>query len=152
MSSLFKGGISVSIFGESHGKGIGVVLDDLPAGEEINPDKIGMYMARRAAKSDGTSTMRLEKDIPDILSGIYEGKTTGTPLAAGIFNGGQPSQDHRNPPPAPRWRRLYSTAISIPRTTATSRTLQDLPTLITRDFCATTALTTRAVEGTSPAD
>ncbi len=96
MSSLFKGGISVSIFGESHGKGIGVVLDDLPAGEEIDPDKIGIYMARRAAKSDGTSTMRLEKDIPDILSGIYEGKTTGTPLAAVIFNGDQHSKDYGN--------------------------------------------------------
>ena len=53
-------------------------------------------MARRAAKSDGTSTLRLEKDIPDILSGIYEGKTTGTPLAAVIFNGEQHSKDYGN--------------------------------------------------------
>ncbi len=96
MSSLFKGGISVSIFGESHGRGIGVVLDDLPAGEELDLDEIGVYMARRAAKSDGTSTMRLEKDNPDILSGVYEGKTTGTPLAAVIFNGDQHSSDYGN--------------------------------------------------------
>ena len=68
MSSLFDGGISVSIFGESRGRGIGVVLDNLPSGEEIDLDEIGIYMARRAAKSDGTSTLRLEKDIPDILS------------------------------------------------------------------------------------
>lgn len=94
MSSLFEGGISVSIFGESHGRGIGVVLDNLPSGEEIDLDVIGEYMARRAAKSDGTSTLRLEKDIPDILSGVYEGKTTGTPLAAVIFNAEQHSGDY----------------------------------------------------------
>ena len=96
MSSLFDGGISVSIFGESHGKGIGVVLDNLPAGEEIDLDEIAVFMARRAAKKDGTSTLRLEKDIPDILSGYYEGKTTGTPLAAVIFNSEQHSQDYNN--------------------------------------------------------
>ena len=96
MSSLFDGGISVSIFGESHGRGIGVVLDNLPAGDEIDLDEIAVFMARRAAKKDGTSTLRLEKDIPDILSGFYQGKTTGTPLAAVIFNGEQHSQDYNN--------------------------------------------------------
>lgn len=96
MSSLFNGGISVSIFGESHGKGIGVVMDNLPAGEPIDLDEIGVFMARRAPKKDGTSTMRSEKDIPDILSGFYEGKTTGTPLAAVIFNTDQHSKDYGN--------------------------------------------------------
>ncbi len=96
MSSLFNGGISVSLFGESHGKGIGVVLDNLPAGEPLDLDEIGVFMARRAPKKDGTSTMRNEKDIPDILSGFYEGKTTGTPLAAVIFNTDQHSQDYGN--------------------------------------------------------
>lgn len=96
MSSLFNGGISVSLFGESHGKGIGVVLDGLPAGEPLDLDEIGTFMARRAAKKDGTSTLRLEKDIPDILSGFYEGKTTGTPLAAVIFNAEQHSADYGN--------------------------------------------------------
>lgn len=96
MSSLFNGGISISIFGESHGKGIGVVMDNLPAGEPIDLDEIGVFMARRAPKKDGTSTMRSEKDIPDILSGFYEGKTTGTPLAAVIFNTDQHSKDYGN--------------------------------------------------------
>lgn len=96
MSSLFNGGISVSLFGESHGKGIGVVLDNLPAGEPLDLDEIGVFMARRAPKKDGTSTMRSEKDIPDILSGFFEGKTTGTPLAAVIFNTDQHSQDYGN--------------------------------------------------------
>ena len=80
MSSCFNGGITVSLFGESHGKGIGVVIDNLPAGEEIDLEKIAAFMARRAPKKDGTSTMRSEKDIPEILSGLYNGKTTGTPL------------------------------------------------------------------------
>ncbi len=96
MSSLFNGGISVSIFGESHGKGIGVVLDNLPAGEDIDLDKIAAFMARRAPRKDGTSTMRSEKDIPEILSGLYNGKTTGTPLCAVIMNSDQHSGDYSN--------------------------------------------------------
>lgn len=96
MSSLFNGGISVSLFGESHGKGIGVVLDNLPSGIEIDLEKIGEFMARRAPRKDGTSTMRSEKDIPDILSGLYEGKTTGTPLCAVIMNTDQHSKDYGN--------------------------------------------------------
>ncbi len=96
MSSLFNGGISVSLFGESHGKGIGVILDNLPSGEEIDLNKIGEFMARRAPKKDGTSTMRNEKDIPEILSGLYNSKTTGTPLCAVIMNSDQHSGDYGN--------------------------------------------------------
>lgn len=96
MSSCFNGGINVSLFGESHGVGIGVVLDNLPGGVPIDLEKIGAFMARRAPKKDGTSTTRNEKDIPEILSGLYEGKTTGTPLAAVIFNRDQHSGDYGN--------------------------------------------------------
>ena len=96
MSSCFNRGVKISLFGESHGKGIGVVLDNLPSGIEIDLDKIGEFMARRAPKKDGTSTMRSEKDIPEILSGLYEGKTTGTPLAAVIYNSDQHSADYGN--------------------------------------------------------
>ena len=96
MSSCFKGGIDVSVFGESHGKAIGVVIGNLPAGEEIDTDKIIDFMQRRAPKKDGTSTTRNEKDIPEIMSGIYNGKTTGTPLCAMIFNFDQHSSDYGN--------------------------------------------------------
>ncbi len=96
MSSGFDGGIKLSLFGESHGKGIGAVLDNLPGGEEIDLDKIREFMARRAPKKDGTSTMRSEKDVPEILSGLYQGKTTGTPLAAVIMNTDQHSGDYGN--------------------------------------------------------
>ncbi len=94
MSSVFNGGITVSLFGESHGRGIGVVMDNLPAGEEIDLDKLAAFMARRAPKKDGTSTTRNEKDIPEIMSGLYNGKTTGTPLSAVIFNTDQHSSDY----------------------------------------------------------
>lgn len=96
MSSLFNGGISVSLFGESHGKGIGVILDNLPAGEEIDLEQIYEFMARRAPRKDGTSTTRNEKDRPEILSGLYNGKTTGTPLCAVIMNSDQHSGDYGN--------------------------------------------------------
>ena len=96
MSSSYNGGIKLSLFGESHGKGIGVVLDNLPSGVSIDLGKVGEFMALRAPKKDGTSTTRNEKDIPEILSGLYEGKTTGTPLAAVIYNQDQHSGDYGN--------------------------------------------------------
>lgn len=96
MSSCFNGGIKLSLFGESHGKGIGVVLDNLPGDVPIDLDRVSEFMARRAPKKDGTSTTRSEKDIPEILSGLFEGRTTGTPLAAVIYNNDQHSGDYGN--------------------------------------------------------
>ena len=96
MSSCFNSGIDISIFGESHGKAIGVVIDNIPAGEEIDTEKIAEFMRRRAPKKDGTSTTRNEKDIPEIMSGLYEGKTTGTPMCAVIYNSDQHSSDYGN--------------------------------------------------------
>lgn len=96
MSSSFNGGIKLSLFGESHGKAIGVVIDNLPAGEKIDVEKILEFMQRRASKKDGTSTTRSEKDIPEIISGFYGGKTTGTPLCAMIYNTDQKSVDYGN--------------------------------------------------------
>ncbi len=97
MSSELKfGDFSVSIFGESHGAGIGAVINGLPSGIPIDMDKILDFMARRAPKKDGMSTRRSEKDTPEILSGFYNGKTTGTPLAAVIRNTDTRSQDYGN--------------------------------------------------------
>jgi len=102
MSSMFESkGVSFSIFGESHGLGIGVVLDDLPSGEAIDFDKILAFMARRAPRNDGTSTSRPEKDVPEIMSGLYNGKTTGTPLCAVIRNTSQNSADYNDTPLRP---------------------------------------------------
>lgn len=95
-SNLHFGNLSVSIFGESHGKGIGVVIDGLPGGCEIDFEKVLDFMARRAPKKDGISTRRNEKDYPEIMSGYLNGKTTGTPLAAVIMNTDQHSADYNN--------------------------------------------------------
>ncbi|MDR0222266.1 MAG: chorismate synthase [Oscillospiraceae bacterium] len=94
MSSAFNGGVSFVVFGESHGSGIGIVLDGLPPGEKIDLEKTGVFMARRAPRKDGTSTRREESDVPEILSGLYNGKTSGTPLCAIIRNAGQRSADY----------------------------------------------------------
>ena len=96
MSSTWKNNISFTVFGESHGPAIGVCMDNVPPGESIDVDKIYKFMSRRAPKKDGTTTMRNEKDIPQIISGFHNGKTTGTPLVAMIANSDQHSQDYNN--------------------------------------------------------
>jgi len=93
---MFNGNISLSIFGESHGAGIGVVIDNLPAGEAIDLDEIQQFLNRRAPGNSDTATARKEGDIPEILSGLYNGKTTGTPLCAVIRNTNQISSDYEN--------------------------------------------------------
>lgn len=94
MSSTFNGNISFSVFGESHGPAIGVCIDNVPPGESIDMDKLMAFMARRAPKKDKTSTQRREKDMPQIMSGFLNGKTTGTPLCALIQNTDQHSGDY----------------------------------------------------------
>ena len=102
MSSLIKiGNLSVQIFGESHGGGIGVVLDGLPSGIAVDTDEILFEMSRRAPRSDGTSTTRAERDTPEILSGVYNGRTGGTPVAAVIRNTDTRSSDYTAMPPRP---------------------------------------------------
>lgn len=96
MSSMIGENIKLSIFGESHGKAIGVVIDGLPSGEAIDFDEILNEMARRAPGKDKTSTARKETDYPEVLSGIYDGKTTGSPLAVMIKNSDAHSGDYAN--------------------------------------------------------
>ena len=96
MSSTWNNNISFTVFGESHGPAIGVCMDNVPPGETIDVDKIYKFMSRRAPKNDGTTTMRKESDIPQIISGYHNGKTTGTPLVAMIANTDQHSQDYNN--------------------------------------------------------
>ena len=94
MSSTWKNNISFTLFGESHGVAIGVCIDDLPPGETIDMDKVCEFMARRAPGRNSTSTARKESDHPTIVSGYYNGKTTGTPLCAFIANSDQHSHDY----------------------------------------------------------
>lgn len=94
MSSIWGDRVQLSIFGESHGNGIGVVVDGLPAGYEIDLEQAAVQMARRAPGRDATSTMRREADAPRILSGLFNGKTSGAPLAAVIENTDTRSGDY----------------------------------------------------------
>ena len=82
------------IFGESHGEAIGVVLEGLPSGVPLDMEFVSREMDRRRARSGGLSTTRLEADAPEILSGVYKGKLTGTPLCAIIRNGNTRSKDY----------------------------------------------------------
>lgn len=94
MSGMWGSKIKLSIFGESHGNAIGITIDGLPSGFSIDMDKIMMEMARRAPGKSSLSTPRKESDIPEILSGYFEGKTTGTPLCAIIRNSNTKSKDY----------------------------------------------------------
>lgn len=86
--------MNYTIFGESHGPAIGVVLEDVPAGVELDLDLIAAEMARRAPGKSPLSTPRKEADQPEILSGLFGGRTTGTPLCAIIRNSDQHSKDY----------------------------------------------------------
>ena len=90
------------IFGESHGPAIGVVLEDVPAGLELNWDFIRSEMDRRRPGKDNLSTQRKETDQVEVLSGMFEGKTTGTPLCAVIRNSDQHSGDYEKLKNLPR--------------------------------------------------
>ena len=79
MSSMFGSNIRLSIFGESHGAGIGVVIDGLPAGIKLDRTLILSQMARRAPGRDSFSTKRTESDMPELISGVLDGVTTGAP-------------------------------------------------------------------------
>lgn len=96
MSSIIGNNIRLSVFGESHSQGIGCVIDGLPAGIKLDFDRINSEMARRAPGKDKTSTQRKEADIPQILSGVLDGITTGAPLAVLIKNTNTKSSDYKN--------------------------------------------------------
>lgn len=102
MSSAFGKNIKLSIFGESHGKAIGCVIDGLPSGIQLDMDKIYVDMSRRAPGKDKTSTPRLEKDIPKLISGVLDNVTTGAPLAMVIENTNTHSGDYSNLMTVPR--------------------------------------------------
>lgn len=94
MSGVWGSNIKISIFGESHGNAIGINIDGLPSGFEIDMEKVHLEMERRAPGKNELSTARKEADLPEILSGFFEGKTTGTPLCAIIRNSDTRSKDY----------------------------------------------------------
>lgn len=94
MSSTWKNKIEITIFGESHGKAIGVVLGNLPSGIKIDMDEVAKEMKRRAPGQNKMSTARKEADKVEIMSGMQDDITTGAPLCAMIYNSDQHSKDY----------------------------------------------------------
>ena len=86
--------LRLSIFGESHGPAIGMVVDGLPGGEEVCLDELGAEMARRAPGGGPLVTARREKDEVSILSGLLNGRTTGAPVCGVIANSDARSGDY----------------------------------------------------------
>ena len=94
MSSEFGSLLKISVFGQSHGRAIGVVVDGLPAGEAIDLEELNAFLARRKPGKSPLSTARREADAPVFLSGLENGVTCGAPLCAVIENGDQHSSDY----------------------------------------------------------
>ena len=102
MSSEFGKLIKVSVFGQSHGRAIGVVVDGLPAGEAVDLTELQAFLDRRKPGKSPLSTARKESDAPTFLSGLENGKTCGAPLCAVIENGDQHSGDYAGLTDTPR--------------------------------------------------
>ena len=84
----------ITTWGESHGKGVGVVVDGCPAGLSLSEEDIQIYLNRRKPGTSRFTTPRKEDDCVEILSGVFEGKTTGTPISMVVFNKTQRSRDY----------------------------------------------------------
>ena len=88
--NIFK----ITTWGESHGKALGVVVDGCPAGLELNEDDIQKFLNRRKPGQSKYTTQRKEDDKVEILSGVFEGKTTGTPISMIVKNKDHHSADY----------------------------------------------------------
>ena len=92
--SIYGKLFTVTTWGESHGKGLGVVIDGCPAGIALSEEDIQIYLDRRKPGQNEFTTKRNESDKVSILSGVFEGKTTGTPISLVVMNEDQKSKDY----------------------------------------------------------
>ena len=102
MSSTYGESLKLSIFGQSHGAAIGMILDGIPAGLPVDVDALQQLLNRRAPGQNDWSTPRREEDRPEFLSGVLDGYTCGAPIAAVIYNTNTRSGDYNNLKDAPR--------------------------------------------------
>lgn len=94
--SSFGNHFTVTTWGESHGKALGTVVDGCPAGLSLNEEDIQKFLDRRKPGQSRYTTTRKEGDLVEILSGVFEGKTTGTPISLIVRNTDQRSRDYGN--------------------------------------------------------
>ena len=90
IGTIFK----VTTWGESHGTGLGVVIDGCPAGLALCGDDIQRFLNRRKPGQSRYATPRREDDAAELLSGVFEGRTTGTPISIAVYNKNQQSKDY----------------------------------------------------------
>lgn len=102
MSSTYGNHLKLSVFGQSHGKAIGMTLDGIPAGLPVDLHALQCFLNRRAPGQHAYATPRKEADQPDFLSGIIDGYTCGAPIAALIYNQNTRSGDYSNLKDCPR--------------------------------------------------
>lgn len=102
MSSTYGKNLKLTIFGQSHGPAIGMVLDGTPAGLPVDTKALQQFLNRRAPGQNNYSTTRREADVPEFLSGIVNGFTCGAPIAAMIKNTNTHSADYQNLTVCPR--------------------------------------------------
>ena len=94
--SSFGSHFTVTTWGESHGKALGAVIDGCPAGLSLSEEDIQKFLDRRKPGQNRYTTARKEGDLVEILSGVFEGKTTGTPISLMVRNNDQRSRDYGN--------------------------------------------------------
>lgn len=85
---------SITTFGESHGVALGAIVDGVPSGLDVDIEALKREMLKRAPGQHKAHTARKEADEPQILSGVFDGKTLGTPIAVVVYNTNQKSQDY----------------------------------------------------------
>ena len=96
MFNSFGNILRLTSFGESHGKGVGGVIDGFPAGIAIDMDFVQAELDRRRPGQSRITTARKEGDKVEFLSGIFEGKSTGCPIGFIVWNQNQHSDDYNN--------------------------------------------------------
>lgn len=94
MGSIYGKIFQISTFGESHGAAVGVVVTGCPAGVDFDMEFIQSELDRRKPGQSRITTQRKEADSVEVVSGVFEGKTTGTPIAMLVWNGDQRSKDY----------------------------------------------------------
>ncbi|MBR6231049.1 MAG: chorismate synthase [Lachnospiraceae bacterium] len=102
MSSSYGENIKLTVFGESHSAGIGMTLEGIPAGANIDMDELQAFLSRRAPGRNSYSTARSEADLPEFLCGVKENITVGTPITAIIRNTDTRSKDYSQLKVTPR--------------------------------------------------
>ena len=94
--SSYGNHLSITTWGESHGPALGATLDGFPAGMNLCVSDIQKYLDRRKPGQSEAATPRKEADLVEILSGVFEGRTTGTPISVLVRNTSQHSDDYRD--------------------------------------------------------